>query len=70
MTRKKPLIIIALLARLVFVLYVPLLIVGYILYLFSKLLRAFALILMFKRHSARDELVGFWRVWSSIADIL
>lgn len=69
-TKKKPLIITAILSRLVFGLFVPFFVVGYVIYILSKLLRAFGLLLMFKRHSARDELTGFWRVWTSIADIM
>lgn len=69
-TRKKPLKAIAIFSRLIFGLCVPFFLVGYILYLFSKLTRAFGLMLMFKRHTARDELTGFFRIWTSIADTM
>lgn len=69
-TKKKPLIITAILSRLVFGLFVPFFVVGYVIYLLSKLLRAFGLLLMLKRHSVRDELTGFWRVWASLADAM
>lgn len=68
-TKKKPLTLLALLTGFIFLLILPFLLVGQAMYYFSKVIRAFSFILMLKRHSARNELRGFFKVWLSVADI-
>lgn len=51
------------------IIFLPFNLVGYILYLLSKLIRSLGQLLMLNKNSARDELAGFWRVYSSISDM-
>jgi hypothetical protein len=40
-----------------------------ILYFSSKLIRALAFVLVFKWHSAKDEMRDFWTIESSLGDV-
>lgn len=44
-------------------------VVGRVIYYFSKLLRALAFFLMAHKNAARDELVDFWQVFTNIKDV-
>lgn len=68
MKKKKPLIVITILSLLFTIVFSPVFLSGYIVYLLSKLMRSLGFVLMLKRYSARDEFSGFWQVYESIRD--
>lgn len=68
MKKGKSLIIVTIFAWLFTIVFSPVLLLGYIIYLLSKLMRSLGFIMMLKRYSASDELAGFWRVYESIRD--
>lgn len=68
MNKKKPLLIITVLSLICTIVWLPFVVLGYIIYLLSKLMRSLGFILMLKKNSARDELAGFWQVYQSLAD--
>jgi hypothetical protein len=68
MKKGKSLIIVTIFAWLFTIVFSPVLLLGYIIYLLSKLMRSLGFIMMLKRYSVSDELAGFWRVYESIRD--
>lgn len=69
MKKGKPLVLITILAWLFTIILSPVFILGYTLYILSKLMRSLGFIMILRKHSARDEFAGFWRVNGSIKDI-
>lgn len=51
------------------ILYTPILMLGRVLYYLSKLIRALGQLMMLNKHSAREQLRGFWKVYTALGDI-